>query len=258
MGPIGVVGVGRYGHDLARVAVVGRDDEQRVGVRAGEVDTDLDRAIECDGLADLPARVGGVILLVDRGAFDLEKEPRTSRPIQELDGLCRHLGERRLAGRPVVLATHLWLRDVRRVGKRLSRRSTRLSCSRVANNPRTLRPGAAAVVRLVAPMTPVAARQRVLTRQSVPLRSSAVRTARRRRPSARQSRVRSAARAIEPGPPALFLSCGQAAMSAGPWHVRLATCAARTAGVASVNSAVVTSPVRMPRSWAISRIVFRS
>src|SRR5215510_412511 len=47
-------------------------------------------------------------------------------------------------------------------------------------------------------------------------------------------------------------------MSDGPWQERLATWEARTAGVASVSSAVVTSPVRYPRSWASSRIVFRS
>ena len=63
--------------------------------------------------------------------------------------------------------------------------------------------------------------------------------------------------AIEPRPPAAFVSVGQAAMLAGPWQPRRDMCEASTAGVASVISAVETSPTRMPRFWAISSIVFR-
>ena len=46
-------------------------------------------------------------------------------------------------------------------------------------------------------------------------------------------------------------------MSAGPWQPRAMMCESSTAGVASVISAVETSPVFMPRFWASSRIVFR-
>lgn len=49
--------------------------------------------------------------------------------------------------------------------------------------------------------------------------------------------------AIEPGPPLAMVSVGHLAMSAGPWQERSVACEARTAGVASVSSAVVTEPV---------------
>ena len=63
--------------------------------------------------------------------------------------------------------------------------------------------------------------------------------------------------AIEPGPPADFLYCGHAAMSAGPWQPRALTCEASTAGVASVISAVETLPVAQPFFAACSKIVGR-
>ncbi|GAA2927149.1 hypothetical protein GCM10020221_23880 [Streptomyces thioluteus] len=44
-------------------------------------------------------------------------------------------------------------------------------------------------------------------------------------------------------------------MSAGPWQLRSVACEARTAGVASVSSAVVTLPVASPLRWASSRMV---
>src|SRR5262245_11088523 len=69
-----VVAVGLWLDDLAGVAVVGRDDDERVAVRLRPLETDLDGAVELDGLADLPARVLGVVLLVDRGALDLQEE----------------------------------------------------------------------------------------------------------------------------------------------------------------------------------------
>jgi hypothetical protein len=64
--------------------------------------------------------------------------------------------------------------------------------------------------------------------------------------------------AIEPGPPADFLSWGQVAMFVGPWQPRRRTCDIGAAGVASVSSEVVTLPVSIPRSCASSRIVFTS
>ena len=66
--------VGVLADDLARVRVVGGDDDQRVGVAALVVQGDADRLVERDRLADLAARVGGVVLLVDRGALDLQEE----------------------------------------------------------------------------------------------------------------------------------------------------------------------------------------
>ena len=46
-------------------------------------------------------------------------------------------------------------------------------------------------------------------------------------------------------------------MLAGPWQPRSEMCEASTAGVASVISAVETSPTFLPSCWAYSRIVFR-
>jgi hypothetical protein len=46
-------------------------------------------------------------------------------------------------------------------------------------------------------------------------------------------------------------------MLAGPWQPRSEMCEASTAGVASVISAVETSPTFMPRFWASSRTVFK-
>ena len=46
-------------------------------------------------------------------------------------------------------------------------------------------------------------------------------------------------------------------MFAGPWQWRAEMCAASTAGVASVTSAVETSPTFIPRRWAISSTVCR-
>src|SRR5579871_5991827 len=62
-------------------------------------------------------------------------------------------------------------------------------------------------------------------------------------------------RGLEPGPVAFFLYCGQFFMSSGPWQPLLLTCEPRTAGVASVISAVEIFPVRYPCSLAISRMV---
>ena len=63
--------------------------------------------------------------------------------------------------------------------------------------------------------------------------------------------------AIEPRPPAPFVSVGQACHVVGPWQPRWEMCEASTAGVASVISAVETLPTFLPSSWAISRIVLR-
>ena len=46
-------------------------------------------------------------------------------------------------------------------------------------------------------------------------------------------------------------------MSAGPWQPRREMCEASTAGVASVISAVETSPTFIPRFWASSSTVVR-
>ena len=60
------------------------------------------------------------------------------------------------------------------------------------------------------------------------------------------------------GPPAALVSVGHSVVvSVGPWQPRCETCAASTAGVASVSSAVETSPVLSPRFCARSRTVCR-
>jgi hypothetical protein len=51
--------IGVLGHDLARVAMVGGDHDQRVRVRALPVERGADGPIEGNVLADLLARVGG-------------------------------------------------------------------------------------------------------------------------------------------------------------------------------------------------------
>ncbi len=58
--------------------------------------------------------------------------------------------------------------------------------------------------------------------------------------------------AIEPSPPTSLVSLAHAVMSAGPWQPRSEMCAPCTAGVASVSSAVVTSPTFWPRFFAFS------
>ncbi len=54
--------------------VVGGDDHQRVAVGAGEGQRFLYRFVQIDGFTNLPARVGGVILLIDRRALYLQEE----------------------------------------------------------------------------------------------------------------------------------------------------------------------------------------
>jgi len=54
-----------------------------------------------------------------------------------------------------------------------------------------------------------------------------------------------------------LVSVGQSVMSFGAWQPRCETCESRTAGVASVISAVDTFPVRLPCFWASSRTVLR-
>ena len=64
--------------------------------------------------------------------------------------------------------------------------------------------------------------------------------------------------AIEPRPPAAFVSVLQSsAVSSGPWQPRSDMWEARTAGVASVISAVETLPVFLPAFWASSSTVSR-
>ena len=74
------------------------------GMALGPVERDLDGPVELDGLADLAARVLGVVLLVDRGALDLEEEALALVALdlgrQQVDRLGRHVRQVRLvAGR---------------------------------------------------------------------------------------------------------------------------------------------------------------
>ena len=72
----GDAGVVRAGlDDLAGVAVVGGDDDERVGVLTLVAQSHLHRRVELDGLADLAARVGRVVLLVDDAPSIWRKKP---------------------------------------------------------------------------------------------------------------------------------------------------------------------------------------
>ena len=65
--------------DLAGVRRGRRWRSPGVAVLRGEVEGLLDRLVEVDRLADLAARVGGVVPLVDRGALDLQEEALSLR-----------------------------------------------------------------------------------------------------------------------------------------------------------------------------------
>ncbi|SKV16193.1 Uncharacterised protein [Mycobacteroides abscessus subsp. abscessus] len=54
--------------------MIGGHDHQGVAVLAGEVDGGGDGLVEGDGLADLTADIGRVILFVDRRGLDLQEE----------------------------------------------------------------------------------------------------------------------------------------------------------------------------------------
>src|SRR5262249_51159192 len=95
------------------------DDEQRVRMCVGEVHTDLDRAIEGDRLSDLRTGIGSLILLVNRRALDLQEKPWTGWAMEQLDTLRRHVCQRWLAERTVILPAGLRLVYVRRIRQRL-------------------------------------------------------------------------------------------------------------------------------------------
>ena len=57
--------------DLAAVTVVGGRDHEGVAVLLRELEGLLHGLVEVDGLADLAARVGRMVALVDRRALDL-------------------------------------------------------------------------------------------------------------------------------------------------------------------------------------------
>ncbi|CAM3860858.1 hypothetical protein NOZE110980_18310 [Nocardioides zeicaulis] len=61
--------------------------------------------------------------------------------------------------------------------------------------------------------------------------------------------------AIEPRPPADFFALGHAVIAVGSWQARALMCEAAAAGVASVISAVETSPTFLPAAWNLSRTV---
>ena len=80
------------------MGVVGGDDHQRACVLPGERERHLHRLVEVDHFADLATRVGGVRLLVDRRALDLEEKAfRMGR--EQFDRLGGHCGEPGLARR---------------------------------------------------------------------------------------------------------------------------------------------------------------
>ncbi len=84
-------GVGAGLDDLAGVPVVGGDDDRGVAVLLGEAQRGLHGLVEVDGLADLAAGVGGVVLLVDARALDLQEEAlRRCGAVQQADRLAGH------------------------------------------------------------------------------------------------------------------------------------------------------------------------
>src|SRR4051812_38509922 len=83
--------------DRAAVAVVGGHKHQRVGVAAGERGARRDRRVEVDRLADLAARVGRVVLLVDARALDLQEEALVRvAVVEQFQGLAGLVGQLRL------------------------------------------------------------------------------------------------------------------------------------------------------------------
>jgi hypothetical protein len=100
-----MIGVRWRRYDLLGVGMIRGDDQQRIRVTSGVFDGDRNRLVEGDRLADLSAGIGGVRLLVDRRALDLEEEPWSVdiRFVEQRDGLRRHLCQARLAGRPMLL-----------------------------------------------------------------------------------------------------------------------------------------------------------
>lgn len=62
-------------NDLACMGVIGRYDDKRVAVFAGKIECGLHGFIQIDCFADLPARIGGMVLFVDGGTFHLKEKP---------------------------------------------------------------------------------------------------------------------------------------------------------------------------------------
>lgn len=100
----GVSGTGA--DDLAGVSMICGGDDESFAVLLREVEGCLDRLVEVDGLTDLTARVGCVILLVDARPLDLEEKALVI--VEQIDGLVRQLIElRHVRGAlRVVLALH--------------------------------------------------------------------------------------------------------------------------------------------------------
>ena len=90
--------------------MVGGHDHQSVAIAAREFQRLLHRGVEIDGLADLAARVGRMIALVDRCALDLQEEPlaRTALgALQQINGLGRHISQLRHLGSPLAVGRAL-------------------------------------------------------------------------------------------------------------------------------------------------------
>ncbi len=97
--------------------MVGGDDHQGLAIGLSEGQGLLHGFVEVDGLADLAARIRGVVLLVDGRALDLQEEA-VRIVLQQLDGLAGHLRQGRDVGGAlrVRLAAHRRLVQVAVVG----------------------------------------------------------------------------------------------------------------------------------------------
>ena len=247
-----VLALGVLGDDLARVRVVGRHDDERVRVAGLVVQGDADRVVERDRLADLA-----------RTRWPRGPACRSRRPRPAGRSPCR---TRRAARAPSTSSPT-------RLGSFAGRWPVSHVCAGVPAPSVACGPFHSVVMLLAlkrpsSGLEPSAAASAGGVLDDVvaqPLRvvddgrrPPSVFCSKRPRPppsvtSALWSTICSA---IEPRPPAAFVSVLQSsAVSSGPWQPRSDMCDARTAGVASVISAVETLPVFLPAFWAGSRTV---
>ncbi len=84
------------------MGVIGRYDDKRVAVFAGKIECGLHGFIQIDCFADLPARIGGMVLFVDGGTFHL-KEKAFFVGFQQVDGFLGHLRQCRNIGSALLI-----------------------------------------------------------------------------------------------------------------------------------------------------------
>ena len=109
----GVILIGPVAETQPRSAVVGHDDNGRPPVAAGEIERHAHGLVEGQHLGNHPHGVLGVRRHIDAAALN-HQEKAVFMPVQHLQRLGRHLGQRRLFGIvPVEVVTHVPLREER-------------------------------------------------------------------------------------------------------------------------------------------------